>query len=383
MRGYLFLSIALSLFLAGCGPQEKPSQPAPTDVTAFMIQQQTIPANFEFVGVAKSSHPVEIRSRVEGYLMSVDYLEGSQVEPGQLLFRIDPSQFIAQVEEAKGELEKQEAILWRAKQNLQRIQPLYEKNASSQRDLDNAIAQVLAAEANVISAKGNLEVAELNLSYTYITSPIKGMSSRALYYQGTLITPSVNGLLTEVSVLDPIWVYFSISDNEILQAQSLHKEEELILPKEPEYTVKLTLANGAEFPYEGKVNFSAPILDPKTGTLMVRAVFPNPQSTLRPGEFVRANVYGALRPNAIFVPKESVFQGRKGMYVFVIGSDNKVSARDVVVGAWYKDYWVIEKGLENGEVVVKDGVNKLQEGSEVRITKLYHPELLYSEEKGG
>jgi membrane fusion protein (multidrug efflux system) len=362
----------LALFGAACNPQKKPPPPLPT-VTVFQVETQTIPANFEFVGVAKSSHPVEIRSRVEGYLWSIDYVEGSMVNEGDPLFLIDPRQFEASVDEAKGVLARQEAALWTFRQSLDRIGPLYAQNAASRKDLDNATGQVLAAEASVITAKANLVQADLNLSYTKILSPIKGLSARAAFREGTLITPSVNGLLTIISVIDPIWINFSISDNELLQGRSEKTKSQLILPAQEDYSVSLILSDGSVFPHLGEVSFTSPTLDPKTGSMVVRAVFPNPEGTIRPGQFVRATVMGAKRPNAFFVPQQAVFQGQKGKFVYVVGSNNTVSARLVSVGAWYNDYWVITEGLKEGEIVVSDGVNKVKEGSEVKILSVTKP----------
>jgi membrane fusion protein, multidrug efflux system len=335
--------VALLLLVLGCGKPQRPALP-PAPVTGYRVKAQTIPADFEFVGVAKSSHPVEIRSRVEGYLWSVNYVEGSMVNVGDLMFQIDPRPFEANLEAAQGALARQEAILWRAQRSLERIQPLYEQNAVSLRDLDDATAQVLAAEAMVFEAKANVTNAELNLGFTRIQSPIKGLSGRAAYQEGSLITPSVNGLLTQVSVIDPIWVLFSISDNQLLLAKGEQSKDRLILPKGEKFHVTLTLSDGSLFPYEGEVNFASPTLDPKTGTLVVRATFCNPEGMVLPGQFVRATVSGAVRPNAIIVPQQSVFAGQDGKYVFLI-VDGKAVAQLVEVGAWYKDYWVINQGL--------------------------------------
>lgn len=340
----------------------------PIPVTAFEVKAQTIPAPFEFVGIAKSSHPVEIRARVEGYIWSIDYVEGSAVKENDLLFQLDPRPFEAKLQEAVGSLEREEAILWRANRSLERIQPLFEKNAVSQRDLDDATASVLAAQANVIVAKANLVEAQLNLSYTRVTSPINGLSARAAFKEGTLITPGANGLLTMVSVIDPIWVLFSISDNEWIQGQGEKAKKEIILPPKQEYTVWLELSDGSIFPHPGKVNFSSPTLDPETGSLVIRASFPNPQGMILPGQFIKAHVLGASRPHAIFVPQKSVFQGQSGMYVFVIDAQNQVKLRNVVAGAWYDSYWVIKDGLKEGDLVVVDGINKVTEGAYVQVT---------------
>lgn len=352
--------------------REKETLASPqVDVVAFEVQPSKIPSDHEFVGVTKSSHPVEIRSRVEGYLISIDYTEGSLVNPGDLMFRIDPREFEASVIEAEGALARQKAILWRAQKAVERTEPLYEKNAASLRDLENAIAAQLAAEASVITAEGNLIKAKLNLSYTFIQSPIRGMSGRALFQVGSLITPSVNGLLSYVSIIDPIWVYFNVTSSELMEMRNEKAQERLVLPTTTEdYTVTLKLGDGTTYPYTGKVNFTSPILDPQTGTMSVRAEFPNPQEDLLPGQFVTAKVAGAYMPDALLVPQSAVFQGREGLYVFVINSDCSLSKRLVVTGAWYKNYWVIKEGLCAGDLIVGEGVNRIHEGAKVNVTQV-------------
>lgn len=372
----LRLLIFVGICAASChAPKQQGTRP-PVEVTAFKVEPQTIPAPFEFVGVARSSHPVEIRARVEGYLNTIDYTEGSMVEPGQKLFQLDPLPFEASLQEAKGELARQEAILWRAQKALERIAPLFEKNAVSERDLDDATAGVLTAEASVIVAQANVVQAELNLGYTYVTSPIRGLTGRAVFKEGTLITPNVNGLLTLVSIIDPIWVLFSVSDNEWLQGQTEKAHKTIILPKAQEYSVSLTLADGSVYPYLGTVNFTSPTLDPETGAMVVRAEFKNPEALIRPGQFVKATAYGAMRPHAIFVPQQAVQQGSKEMYVFVIDSGNKAHIRSVEVGEWYNNFWIITQGLQEGDVVVADGVNKVNDNAEVHIVSYVPPPKL-------
>lgn len=363
------------LALGSCVSNKRSEQAprAPSTVTAFQVKPETIPAVFEFVGVARSSHPVQIRARVEGYLWSVDYDEGSAVKIGDPLFKLDPRPFIASLEEANGILSREEAVLWRTKKALERTAALFPKNAVSQRDLDNATAAVMAAEASVISAKASVEQAALNLSFTNITSPIDGLTGRAIYQEGTLISPNVNGLLTEVSVIDPIWVLFSVSDNELLRGKGETAKKQLVLPPKQQYTVRLQLSDNSFFPYKGEVNFMAPTLDPATGALVVRATFPNPEGMILPGQFVRAYVTGAYRPNAICVPGKSILQGRDGMYVFVINKDSTVSLRNVEVGERFEQYWIIKEGLKEGESVVVDGTNKLSDGSSVKVTSVVPP----------
>lgn len=368
MRLLVFLFYFVLAILPSC-TKKKPQEAPIVEVTTYVVEPQTIPAVFEFVGVAESSHLVEIRSRVEGYLWKIAYTEGSFVQEGDLLFEIDPRQFEAATQEAKGELARQHAILWAAQQSVSRYKPLYEQKAASKKDLDDATAQMLAGEASVETAAGKLKEAELNLSYTSITTPISGLSGRSKYREGTLITPSINGLLTTVAIIDPIWVNFTVSDYYLLNNNEEIAKNQLKYPENNNFEVSLILADGSEFPYLGEVNFTSPTLDQNTGTMMVRSIFKNPQKELRPGQFVRARVTGATRPNAIIVPQQSVQQGAKGMYVYVVNQEGKAEMRYVATGDWYKNNWIIKEGLSPGDVVIVEGVNKVNNGTSVQTTK--------------
>lgn len=374
MRFTYYLSLTLLLFLSACRSENKPPPtPPPTDVNDYTVKAQTIPAVFDFIGFAESIHPVEIRARVEGYLDKIAYEEGQMVKEGDLLFQLDPKQYEAQVAQARAEVAKQEAVLENAKLTVNRLTPLYEKKAASKKDLDNATANALAAAASVLGAKAQLLNAEINLSYTTILSPITGLTDRARLREGALINPASNSLLTTVSVIDPIWVYFTISDNDILKAEKQSGDRTIILPKETEYDVEIILSDGSKFPYKGKVNFSSPTYDQSTGTMLARAVFPNPKADLRPGQFVRVKVYGAQRPNALVVPRRALMQKSSGMFVYLISKDNKIIAQDVTTGDWYKDYQVITNGLKPGDRIVVDGINKIRPGMTVNVIKAWTP----------
>lgn len=359
----------LSILLSCQGETPEQENLPPVEVTATQVVPQTIPIVFEYIAVVESSHLVEIRARVEGYLEKIGYQEGEVVKTGDLLFQIDSKPFVAALDNAKATLEKQEAILWNAKRTKERLEPLFEKNAVSRRDLDNAIANELSAEAEVQSAKASVRTAELNLGYTTIVSPVTGLASRSTYQEGALIMPGSSGLLTKVSVVNPIWVNFNISLSDILKSRQELADKQLIYPKDYNFTVTLTLADGSVFPQLGKVNFAEPSLQPTTGTMLIRAEFPNPDNILLPGEFVRVHVWGAIRPNAIIVPQQAVQQGQQGMYVYVVDKENKAAMRLVTVGDWYKTDWIIKSGLEKGDTVIVEGVNKAQPGMQVKITK--------------
>lgn len=331
------------------------------------IKPASIPAIFSFVGFTQSSHEVEIRARVEGYLEEVPYKEGAFVKAGEILYVLDKKPFEAALENAKGVLAKNQAILWNAKKTVERLKPLYKQNAASRKDLDSAIADKLTARAEVQSAKAKLMQAELDLSYTTIKSPISGLAADTTYKEGALITPGTNALLTTVSVVDPIWVFFSISENERLKFKDEEIKGKLILPKD-DLEIEVVLADGTTYPYKGKVNFASPTIDQKTGTMSIRATLPNPGNVLMPGQFVRINAVGAIRPDAIIVPQRAVLEGKNGMFVYVV-INNKAEIREVEVGDWYQKNWIITDGLIPGDVVIVDGINKVQPNTPVQLIK--------------
>lgn len=346
----------------------------PTTVTEFTVEPKTIPVVFDYIGFVESSHPVEIRARVEGYLDKIAYEEGKLVHTGDLLFQLDPKQYEAKVEQAKGELAKQQAIVENAKLTVNRLKPLYEQKAASKKDLDNATANLLASEASLQSAKAQLLDAEINLGYTTILSPITGLADRSKLREGALINPGSNSLLTTVSVVDPIWVYFTVSDTDILRAQRETVDNSIILPEDTnDFDVELILSDGHAFPLKGKVNFNAPTFDQSTGTMLVRATFPNPNAVLTPGQFVRVKISGAKRPEAIFVPQRALMQKKNGMFVYLINAENKVVAQDVSLGPWYNDYQVITNGLKAGDKIIVDGINKVRPGAQVQVIGTWTP----------
>ncbi|MBS4169541.1 Multidrug export protein AcrE [Neochlamydia sp. AcF95] len=364
-----FLLIALIFLLAAsCGGEKSLPPPPFVEVSALTIQKTTIPWIYESVGYAESSHQVEIRARVEGYLEEIAYIEGAEVTKGQLLFKLDQTPFIAAVEQAKGNLAREKALLGNAQQAVERLTPLYAKHAASKKDLDEATANLLASQASVQVAEAALKVAEINLSYTLLTSPINGLSGKSSYRQGALISPGSNQLMTSITVLDPIWISFSISENEILKIDKEVKNRTLVLPQDKNYGVEVILADGSRYPFRGEVNFSAPTYDQKTGTLSMRAQLPNPKLILKPGQFVRVKVKGAIKPNTIYVPQKALLESKTGMYVYIV-REGKAAIQNVTVGDWYGDDWIIEEGLREGDQVIVDGINKVGQGTPIKVTK--------------
>ena len=311
-------------------------------------------------------HQVEIRARVSGFLDRRVYTEGSAVKAGQVLFQQDPRPFEVQLKAAEGALAEQKARLRIAEQNLAQVQPLAERKALSQKDLDDAIGQRDAAAAAVQTAQANVDSARLNLSYTTITSPVTGLSSYARVQDGAYVSPE-NSLLTYVEQVDPVWVNFTLSENEMLAYRQQAEKGALRLPPKGEYKVELILADGSLYPHPGRITFANANYDSETGSYLLRATLPNTEGALRPGEFVRVRVSGPVRVDAVLVPQEAVLQGAKGHFVVVVDQDGKAQIRPVQVGAWQGDNWFIDAGLSAGDVVVIDGVARLSPGTAVKI----------------
>ena len=367
---FVFAGVTLVL-LAACHKQapEIPRQAA--EVTVMTVEPHDTPVDFEFTAQTESSREVQIRARVDGFLDKRVYTEGELVHAGQTLFLMDPKPLEATLQSVQGQLAQQQARLTVAKANLARVVPLAAQNALSQKERDDAIGSEKEAEAAVLAAKGQVQSAQLNLSYTTIKSPLTGLSSLAQQQDGSYVT-SANGLLTTVYQLDPMWVNFSISENELLAYRDQIDKKQLRFPSNSDFEVTVVLADGSIFPARGHINFTNPAFSAQTGTFLVRASFPNPQGSLRPGQFVRARVSGAVRPNAILVPKRAVLQGSKSHFVWVVDNDSKGHQRVVETGEWHGDDWFIIDGLKPGERIVVDGAIRVVADTPLKITQAPH-----------
>jgi membrane fusion protein (multidrug efflux system) len=364
---FAFASATLVLLVA-CQKQATEIPRQATEVTVVTVESRDTPVDFEFTAQTQSSREVEIRARVDGFLDKRVYTEGQLVQAGQTLFLMDPKPFEAVLQSAKGQLAQQQARLTVTKANLARVLPLVAQNALSQKERDDAIGNEKEAEAAVIAAKGQVQTAELNLSYTTIKSPLRGLSSFARQQDGSYVTASATGLLTTVYQLDPMWVNFSISENELLAYRDQIEKKQLRFPANSDFEVTVVLADGTLFPSRGRINFANPAFSAQTGTFLVRASFANPQGSLRPGQFVRARVAGAVRPNAILVPQRAVLQGSKSHFVWVVDKDSKAHQRVVETGTWHGDDWFITDGLKPGERIVVDGAIRVVADTPLKIT---------------
>jgi membrane fusion protein (multidrug efflux system) len=357
----------LLLVVCACERHEEKRANAPreVDVAVMTVTARDTPVTTEFVGQTQSSRQVEIRARVDGFLDKRLYTEGGMVKAGEVMFRMDPKPFQAQLNAAQGALAAQRARLQVATDNLARVKPLTAQNALSEKDLDDAIGQEQAAAAAVETAKAQVEQAKLNLGYTVISSPLTGLSSYARVQEGAYVN-ALNSLLTYVAQTDPIWVNFSISENEVLRIRG-ETERGFYRAATDGYEVEVVLADGSVFPKRGRITFANADYNPQTGTFLLRATLPNPDGMLRPGQFVRVVILGGVRPNAVLVPQQAVLQGAKGHFVWIVDAEGKARIRGVQAGPWLGDQWFIDSGLAPGETVVVDGVMRLSEGVAVRI----------------
>jgi membrane fusion protein (multidrug efflux system) len=357
--------------LVGCGKKPAPGAPPPPQVTVFKVQRQTIPGQFEWVGQAAASKSVEIRAQVSGVIVDRPYVEGTDVPEGKILFRIDPRTYLANYESAKARMAEAEATLANAERTLKRLKPLLQQQAVSAQDVDNAQAAYDQARAAVLDAKAAVDAAKKNYDDTFVRAEVGGRAGRALMEVGAL-TSGPTEQLTTVDQVDPIYVYFNPSDQDVLQWRRDIASKRLMLPGGM-LDVQATLSDGSVFGQTGKLNFVALVLQPTTGALQLRAKFPNPQHTLLPGQFLRVRLLGVKRTDAILVPQRAVQQGLTGPFVYVLTDGNRVSARPVAATAWQGTRWIIDDGLKPGDEVIVDGTQKIVPGRPVRPVA-YRPE---------
>lgn len=365
LRSFTLVSLVL---MAACSPDKPAVTAPPPEVGVVTVAPRPVPYSASFVAQTESSRQVEILARVAGFLDRIAYAEGDFVKEGQLLFQIDPKPFKAQLDAAQGSLAAQKARLSTAEATLKRVRPLAEQNALSQADLDRAVGDFEMAEAAVHTAIAKLREAELNLDYATIRSPVSGSAGRALQREGAYVGGSAEtAKLTYVAALDPIWVTFSISQNQSATLAEMVEKKLLTPPERNSYEVELVLPGDKIYPYRGRINFADPSFSQETGAFMVRASVPNPKKELRPGMFVTVNMHGAVRPDAVVVPQLALQQGAKGHFVLVANAEDKVEIRPVVVGSYAGDKEiVVEQGLHAGDRVIVDGFARLTPNAPVK-----------------
>ncbi|MGH8632565.1 MAG: efflux RND transporter periplasmic adaptor subunit [Burkholderiales bacterium] len=359
----LLCSVAL---ISGCS-KEAPPPAAPAEVTVLKIEPRDTPIVYEFIAQTKSPQEVNIVARVNGFLDKQLYTEGEIVKEGQVLFQMDQKPFIAQLNDAQAGWDKAKAAHDTAVATLKRVKPLAAQNALSQKDLDDATGSEQSSAASLAQAQASVDTAKLNLSYTTIASPLNGVSGAAQQKVGAYLN-AANSQLTTVSSLNPMWVNFSVSENEITGYRDQVEKGLIIAPKDRNFAVEIVLVDGTVYPQIGKITFADPSFNPQTGTFMLRATFANPQGVLRPNQYVRARMKGALRPKAMLVPQIAVQQGAKGHFVWVINKDGKAEYHPIKPGDWYGNQWFIAEGLQAGDEVVVGGALRVRVGMLVKAT---------------
>ena len=355
---------AMALLIAGCDKPAPPPAPPPTPVGVLRVEPSDVPLGSEWVGTLDGNVNAQIQPQVSGYLIRQTYREGSTVARGQVLFEIDPRPFQATVDQAEGQLEQAKASLGLYQTNVNRDTPLAAAHAIAQNQLDTDKAQMAEAEATVKSAQASLDTARLNLGFTHVRSLISGVAGQATIQVGSLVTNQ--SVLTSVSQLDPIRVYFALSDKEYLALRTrLNHGGDDLLKRADSVPLTLKLGDGTTYPYKGRIVFVDRQMNQQTGAIRVAATFPNPGNILRPGQFGRVAASTEVAHNVILVPQAAVtdFQGQKQIYT--VGANNTVHVAVVTLGAESGENVVVLSGLTPGTQIILDHLQKLGEGAPV------------------
>lgn len=366
LPSFIIISAAL---LAGCNDQgDTQAHPAEPQVTVHVVESAPLAVTTELPGRTTPFRIAEVRPQVSGIVLKRNFTEGSDIEAGQSLYQIDPATYQADYDSAKGELAKSEAAAAIAHLTVKRYVPLVGTKYISQQEYDQAIADARQADAAVIAAKAAVESARINLAYTKVTSPISGRIGKSSVTEGALVTNGQATELAAVQQLDPIYVDVTQSSSDFMRLRqsveqgSLHKDN-------TRSNVELVMENGQAYPLKGTLQFSDVTVDESTGSITLRAVFPNPQHTLLPGMFVRARIDEGIQPNAILVPQQGVTRTPRGdAMVMIVNDKDQVEARDVIATQAIGDKWLISKGLQPGDKVIVSGLQKARPGEQVKAT---------------
>ena len=357
------LLVVGALALVGCGKQTAPEAPAPEVLVAEVVRRD-VPVYGEWVGTLDGFINAQIRAKVQGYLLSKPYQEGTLVKAGDVLFQLDPRQYRAALDQAQADLAQARAMLVRSQQNVARYRPLVASGAVSQKELDDTIQQAAANAAALDAARAAVDNARLNLEWTTVRSPITGIAGIAQAQVGDLIAPAT--LMTTVSQVDPIKVYVPISEQEYLRfaARNPSATEGTNLDKQRP-ALELILADESVYEHPGKVSAINREVEVQTGSIQVQAVFPNPDNKLRPGGYAKIRAVTDLRANAAVVPQRAIQEVQGSQQVALVGADDTVTIRAVKVGPKAGSDWVIDQGVTPGERVVAEGLQKLRDGMKV------------------
>jgi membrane fusion protein, multidrug efflux system len=362
MRAPLSLGLVslLWLMLAGCGggnAQTGPGGPPPAPVSIETVRSANVPVVFEYVGQVVGARDAEVRARVAGILVKRNFVEGGAVKKGQSLYSLDAAPFQAALARADADVAAAEARVAQAARTLARLKPLAEAKAVSQREADDALSAEQIARADLLGAKARRSEAALNLAYTRVESPIAGIAGRSQVSEGSLV-PGAQVLLTTVTQSDPMKLRFGIADTDQQRWKTEAAAGQLQLPLRGAFEVEVKLADGSTLARRGKLVFGDTRVSGNTGTVEAEAEIANPDGALKPGQFVRVRLLGALRPNAVKVPARAVLEGPQGKFVY-LAAEGKALPRPVTVGEQLADGWVISQGLANGDALIVDGMARI------------------------
>jgi len=360
------------ILLCSCGSKAPPAPPPP-EVRVVTAKEQPIENVTEVPGRVQAVRTSQVRARVDGIVERRLYDEGTDVKAGQTLFIIDPREYRANVSAVDATLTRARATAANAKQDVERYKGLVKEQAISQQEFDAAMARLRTAEADVQQTQAQLENAKLNLSYTNVTAPIAGRAGRAQVTEGALVSASSATLLTTIEQLEPIYVNFSQSSAYLLAIRREMAAGTLKVPELGKVAVTLLLEDGTKYPHSGHLNFLDLSIDQATGTAAVRAEFPNPERILLPGQFVRARIEVGIRPHGFWIPQRAVQLSQSGATVLTIAEGDTVAPRPVKLGDQRGDKWIVLEGLNDGDRVIVDGLQKVQPGAHVRVLSADEP----------
>ena len=359
---------ALALLLAACS-SEAPPAPPPPEVNIVTVGTQAVPNVIELPGRVQAYRTAEVRARVDGIVERRLFEEGSLVAAGKALFRIDPRQLTANVNAARAQLARAQATAANARQVVGRYQPLLADQAIGKQEYDAAVAAQRTAEADVQQAQANLESARLNLGYASVTAPISGRARRAEVTEGALVSASQGTLLTTIEQIDRVYVNFGQSSSDLLSNRRDMGSGKVTAPQFDRVEVQLILEDGTAFPVVGHLDFLDLSIDEATGTAALRAEFPNPNSALLPGQFVRARIFAGNRSDGVLIPQRAVKLAADAASVMVLDAKNIATPRPVKLGTMVAGQWAILDGLKPGDRVIVDGLQKVQPGQPVRVAQ--------------
>ena len=369
-RSRFFAGAALALNLPANAQQAGGKTPPPPQVTAVAVQPEEVDLSYQYAARITAYRDVQVRARVGGILLKRNFVEGSEVKAGELLFEIDPAPYEAELARVQAQLQQAQAQYAQSVRDADRAQALVDQKVQSTAARDTAVSTRDLNAAAVAAAKAQVRTAELNLQYTKVTAPINGVTSREQVSEGSLIgTDAASSLLTSITQTDPVYINFSFTDTEAAEIRRLLDERKAKGLEANKLSVKLSFGDGTVYNHLGTIDFTSSSLDLETGTLGVRAIIDNPDRRLLPGQFVRATVTGVTVNDTIVIPEAALMQGPKGQFVYIVNNEGKAEVRPLNLGQQVNKGWIVLSGLAAGDRVVTEGVIKVKPGQLVSATE--------------